>query len=46
MPKIRETIVQDMVNPMIEDTKQLISKIDEYDEQSRDLDSKFANLNK
>ena len=46
VPKLRETVVQNTVNPMIEDSKQLITKIDEYDEQSHELDSNLNNARK
>lgn len=42
IPKLKETVVESSVNPLIEDTKALITQIDEYDEHSRDLDTKLS----
>ena len=46
VPKIRENIVQYIVDPMIEDTKDLIKRIDEYDDQSRELATKLNDISK
>ena len=46
VPKFRATIVQDIANPMIEDTKDLIKRIDEYDDQSRELATKLNDVSK
>lgn len=45
IPKLKENVVKVSVYPRIEDTKELITKIDEYDERSRELDKKLVAVN-
>lgn len=45
IPKLKETVVETSVYPLITDTKELITKIDDYEEHSRELDKKLTEVN-
>lgn len=45
IPKLKETVVETKVMPLIDDTKVLIAQIDAYDEHSRELDKTLSEAN-
>lgn len=45
IPKLKEQIVVNYAQPLIDDTHNLIKKIDEYEEHSHELDKKLGEAN-
>lgn len=46
IPKLRESVVHENAMPLVEDTKKLITQIDEYQAHAKDLDQTLAEVNK
>jgi len=45
IPKLKETVVETNVYPLVANTKELITKIDDYEEHSRELDKQLGEVN-
>lgn len=45
IPQLKEKVVEASVYPLITDTKELISQIDEYEEHSHELDKQLTQVN-